>query len=149
MVHAVKMQVEVFLSRAAQDLFSRYGDRARIPPRRDHITNCQDTFYTNCQDTFYLSPGFTRRRPVGTLAGRPQDFPPRLLVIVVPIPDPRSPTSPIFDHQASVGAPPCSRRTRDGLLVDLGRLLQAIETKTDDGTSDGASSSTIERLCAS
>jgi hypothetical protein len=140
MVHAVKMQVEVFLSRAAQDLFSRNGDRARIPPRRDHITNCQDTFY--------LSPGFTRR-PVGTLAGVPRISPPRLLVIVVPIPDPRSPTSPIFDHQASVGAPPCSRRTRDGLLVDLGRLLQAIETKTDDGTSDGASSSTIERLCAS
>jgi hypothetical protein len=45
LVHAVKMQVEVFLSRASQDLFSRYGDRAQIPPRRNHIKNCQDTFY--------------------------------------------------------------------------------------------------------
>jgi hypothetical protein len=40
----------VFLSRASQDLFSRYGDRAQIPPRRDHIKNCHDTFY--------LAPGF-------------------------------------------------------------------------------------------
>ena len=30
---------------SSQDLFSRYGDRAQIPPRRDHIKNCQETFY--------------------------------------------------------------------------------------------------------
>jgi hypothetical protein len=49
LVHAVKMQVELFLSRANQDLFSRYGD--------PHSFRLAATTSRNCQDMFYLFPG--------------------------------------------------------------------------------------------